>query len=124
MFKLLLIFPALIVGSVLLGVGAIAIVPIVALLPFILAIGASFLAFSLAASVLVLFARIVGALIIGVGGLMVAGVGTVALFAGGFVALLLGFALFHLALPVLFVVALVWLIHRASRPKSAQLVHG
>jgi hypothetical protein len=124
MFKLLLIFPALIVGSILFGVGAIALVPLLALLPLILAIGACVLAFSLAAGILMMFARIFGALIIGVGGLMLAGLGAVALFAGGFVALLLGVALFHLALPILFVVGLIWLIHRASRPKPAQLAHG
>jgi hypothetical protein len=124
MLKLLLVFPALIVGSILLGIGALAFLPLLAILPIILAIGACVLAFSLAAGILVFFARIVGALIIGVGGLMIAGVGAIALFAGGFVALVLGFAIFHLALPILFIAGLIWLIHRASRPKPAQLAHG
>ena len=124
MFKLLLIIPALIVGSILIGIGALAFLPVLALLPIILAIGACVLAFSLAAGIFMLVARIVGALLIGVGGLMMVSIGAIALFAGGFVALALGFAVFHLALPILFIAGLIWLIHRASRPKPAQLAHG
>jgi hypothetical protein len=123
MLKLLLVFPALIFGSILLGVGALVFLPMLALLPIILAVGACVLALSLTVGILTFVVRLFGVLLVGIGGLMVAGVGAVALFAGGFVALLVGVAVFHLLLPILFIVGLVWLIHRASRPKPAQLVH-
>ena len=123
MLKLLLVFPALIVGSIVLGVGALAFLPILALLPIILAVGACVLAVSLVAGILMFFVRVAGALVVGVGGLLMVGVGSVALFAGGFAALLLGIAVFHLFLPILLIASLIWLIHRASRPKPAQLAH-
>jgi hypothetical protein len=121
MLKLLFVFPALIFGSILLGVGALVFLPMLALLPIVLAVGACVLALSLTAGILVFVMRLIGALMIGIGGLMIAGVGAVALFAGGFVALLLGVAAFHLLLPILFIAGLVWLIHRASHPKVPQL---
>ena len=117
MLKLLLVFPALIFGSILFGVAALAFVPLLAVLPIVLAVGACVLAFSLVIGIL----RLVGALLFG--GLIIAGVGTAAVVGGGLVAVVLGIALFHLLLPILFIVGLVWLIHRASRPKPAQLAH-
>lgn len=121
MFKLLLVFPALIFGSILLGVGALVFLPMLALLPLILTVGACVLAFSLTAGIFLFVFRLFGALLIGIGGLMIAGVGAITLFAGGFAALLVGVAVFHLFLPILFIVGLVWLIHRASHPKPPQL---
>ena len=121
MLKLLLVFPVLIFGSILLGVGALVFLPMLALLPVILAAGACVLALSLTAGIFLFVFRLFGALLVGIGGLIIAGVGTVALFAGGFAALVLGVAAFHLLLPILFIVGLVWLIHRASHPKPAQL---
>src|ERR1700722_11235576 len=85
--------------------------------------GGGHVALSLTVGILTFVVRLFGALLVGIGGLMIAGVGAVALFAGGFVALLVGVAVFHLLLPILFIVGLVWLIHRASRPKPAQLAH-
>jgi hypothetical protein len=114
MLKLLLVFPVLIFGSILLGVGALVFLPMLALLPIILAVGACVLALSLTAGILLFVVRLFGAL-------MIAGLGMAMLFAGSFVALLLGVAAFHLLLPILFIAGLVWLIHRASHPKPPQL---
>jgi len=47
------------------------------------------------------------------------------LFAGGAIALALFGALVHLALPILFIVAIVWLVRRASKPAPpAAISHG
>ena len=114
MLKLLLVFPVMILGSILFGVGALLFLPMLALLPIILAVGACVLALSLTAGILLFVVRLFGAL-------MIAGLVAAMLFAGGFAALVLGVAAFHLLLPILFIVGLVWLIHRASHPKPAQL---
>ena len=123
MLKLLLIVPALIFGSILFGVGALVFLPMLALLPIVLAVGACVLALSLTAGILMFVVRLFGALMVGIGGLMIAGLGAAALFAGGLVTLVVGVAVFHLLLPILFIVGLVWLIHHASRPKPAQMPH-
>lgn len=121
MLKLLFVVPALIFGSVLFGIVALAFLPLLAVLPIILAVGACVLAFSLVVGILTLVMRLFGALLFG--GLIIAGVSMAAVVGGGVVAIVMGVALFHLLLPILFIVGLVWLIHRASRPKPAQLAH-
>ena len=119
MLKLLLVFPALIFGSILLGVGALVFLPMLALLPIILAVGACVLALSLTAGIFLFIFRLFGALLIGIGGLMIVGVGAVALFAGGVATLIVGVAVFHLLLPILFVVGLIWLHPSRGAPEAS-----
>lgn len=115
MLKLLLVFPLMFVAGILLLAG----VPLLfALLPILLAVGAGVFAIVLVFAVLGLVFRLFAGLLIGVGGLLVVGLGLGFALAGGFGLLALGFAMFHLLLPVLLIVGLIWLIKRASHPAA------
>ena len=111
MFKLLLLFPLMLVGGALVLAG----VPLLlALLPLALAIGAGVFAIVLVFAVLGLFFRLFAGLLIGVGGLLVVGLGAGFFLAGGLALFALGYAVMHLLLPVLLILGLIWLIKRAS----------
>lgn len=115
MFKLLFVFPLMLVAGALVLAG----VPLLlALLPILLAVGAGVFAIVLVFAVLGLFFRLFAGLLIGVGGLLVVGLGLGFAVAGGLAFLALGFAIAHLLLPVLFIVGLIWLIKRASQPAA------
>jgi hypothetical protein len=112
-FKLLLVFPLMLVAGALVFAG----VPLLlALLPVLLAAGAGIFAIMLVFAVLGLFFRLFAGLLIGVGGLLVVGLGLGFAVAGGLALLALGFAVLHLLLPVLLIVGLIWLIKRTSQP--------
>ena len=112
-FKLLLVFPLMLVAGSLVLAG----VPLLlALLPVLLAVGAGIFAIVLVFTVLGLFFRLFAGLLIGVGGLFVVGLGLGFVAFGGLAFLALGFAMMHLLLPVLLIVGLIWLIKRASHP--------
>ncbi|HET7779650.1 MAG TPA: hypothetical protein VFL07_13930 [Rudaea sp.] len=113
MFKLLLVFPLMLVAGTL----ALAGVPLLlALLPIALAVGAGIFAIVLVVAVLGLFFRLFAGLLIGVGGLLVVGAGLGFMVFGGVALFAFGFAVAHLLLPILLIVGLVWLIKRASQP--------
>ncbi len=113
MFKLLLLFPLMLVAGTLVLAG----VPLLfALLPVVLAVGAGIFAIMLVFAVLGLFFRLFAGLLIGVGGLLVVGLGLGFAVFGGVALFALGFAVAHLLLPILLIVGLVWLIKRASQP--------
>jgi len=112
-FKLLLMFPLMLVAGTLVLAG----VPLLlAFLPVVLTVGAGVFAIVLVFAVLGLFFRVFAGLLIGVGGLLVAGLGLGFAVAGGLALFALGFAMLHLLLPVLLIVGLIWLIKRASHP--------
>jgi hypothetical protein len=116
MLKLLIVFPFLLVGgAVALGL----VVPLLALLPVALAIGAGFFALFAVIGILGVLARLFAGLVIGIGGLFAAMLGFGFLFAGGALVLALGFALAHLLLPLLVIALIVWLVRRSSRPTPA-----
>ena len=113
MFKLLLLFPLMLVAGTLVLAG----VPLLfALLPVVLAVGAGIFAIMLVFAVLGLFFRLFAGLLIGVGGLLVVGLGLGFAVFGGVALFALGFAVAHLLLPILLIIGLVWLIKRASQP--------
>ena len=115
MFKLLFVFPLMLVAGVLVLAG----VPVLlALLPIMLAVGAGVFGIVLVFAVFGLVFRLFAGLLIGVGGLLVAGLGLGLAVASGVAFLALGFAIAHLLLPVLFIVGLIWLIKRASQPAA------
>src|ERR1700733_4816601 len=64
MLKLLLVFPVMILGSILFGVGALLFLPMLSLLPIVLAVGACVVALSLTAGILLFVVRLFGALMI------------------------------------------------------------
>lgn len=114
MFKLLLLFPLMLVAGTL----ALAGVPLLlALLPVLLGVGAGVFAIVLVFAVLGLFLRLFAGLLIGVGGLVVLGLGLGLGFAvfGGLALFAMG-AVLHLLLPLLLIVGLIWLVKRASHP--------
>lgn len=116
MFKLLILFPLLLVGGVLaLGLT----LPLLALLPVALAVGAGFFALFAVIGIFGLLVRLFAGLVIGIGGLLVAALGFGFLFAGGAIVLALGFAVAHLIVPLLVVALIIWLVRRASRPNAA-----
>lgn len=126
MFKLLFVLPMLLIGSIVLGLGGFLLLPLLVIVPGLIAVGAGVFAVVLTVGVLVLILRLLGAIVIGVGGLMVGAVGFALLFAGGAVVLALGVALAHLLLPLLLVCGMIWLIRRNSRrtPPPLQISHG
>src|SRR5512135_669434 len=114
-FKLLFVFPLMLVAGVLLLAG----LPLLfALLPVLLAVGAGIFAIVVVFAMIGLLFRVFAGLLVGVGGLLVIGLGLGFTVAGGIALLALGFAVAHLLLPVLLIVGLVWLIKRASHPAA------
>lgn len=118
MFKLLIGLPLLLVG----GAFALAFaLPLLALLPVLLAIGAGALVLVLVCGVFGFVLRLFAGVLIGAGGLLIAALGIAFCFALGGIVLSVGFALAHLLVPLLLVLGLVWLIRRASRPSPPAL---
>jgi len=79
----------------------------------------------LAIAVLALVLRLMAFVVVGIGGLLFGAFCLAFLFAGGAIALALFGALVHLALPILFIVAIVWMVRRASKPAPpAAISHG
>jgi hypothetical protein len=120
MLKLMFVLPMLVFGAMLCGLGAVLFVPLLALLPVLLVVGACMAAVGIFALVL----RLCAAVFVGLGGLLIAGLGLFFVVGGGIAALALGFALAHLLLPVLIVVGLIWLIQRSARPAPARISHN
>ena len=116
MLKLLILFPLLLVGG---AVGLGLALPVLALLPVVLAAGAGFFVLFALIGIFGLLARLIAGLIFGFGGLLVAALGFGFLFAGGALVLALGFALAHLFVPLLVVALIVWLVRRSARPAPA-----
>lgn len=125
MLKLLILPPMLLFGSILLGsmmfgIGALLLLPLLALLPGLIAVGAGVFAVVLTFAVLWLVLRLIGAILIGVVGV----VGFAMLLAAGAIMLALGAVLAHLLLPLLFVFGLIWLIRRGAKPAPSAIAHG
>jgi hypothetical protein len=121
MLRLLIVLPMVFVGMLLLGVGTLVFVPLLALLPVLLAVGAVVFAFGLLAFLL----RLMFALFIGLGAVAIGGITLFAVLAGGAVMLVIGVLFAHLLLPLLVVAGIVWLIHRAGRPPAhPPIAHG
>lgn len=120
MLKLLILMPLMLLPLMLVG-GALALgvaLPLLALLPVLFAVGAGVLALVITFSILGLVLRVFAGLLLGAGGLVVVALGFGAFLAGGAVFLALGFALAHLLLPVLVVLACIWIIRRSARPAA------
>src|SRR5882724_9133225 len=115
MLKLLLVLPLLLLGSILAGLGGLVLLPLLALLPGLIAIGAGIFTVVLTLGILVLMLRLFGAILIGVGGLAIGVAGFALLLAGGAIALVLGVVLAHLLLPLLLVCGLIWFIRHSAR---------
>ena len=116
MLKLLILFPLLLAG------GAIAFalaLPVFALLPVALAVGAGFFVLFAAVGMAGLLLRLVAVLFLACGGLLIFALGFGFVFAGGALVLALGLALSHLLVPLLLIAAIVWLIRRASRSPTS-----
>lgn len=113
MLKILFIFPLLFVAG---AVVFASLIPLLALLPVVLAVGAGLFAIVLTFAVLGLVLRLAAALVIGAGGLLFVALGFGVLFAGGAAFVAMAAALSHLIVPILLIVGLVWLIRRASQP--------
>lgn len=125
MLKLLILLPMLLFGSILLGsmmfgIGALLLLPLLALLPGLIAVGAGVFAVVLTFAVLWLVLRLIGAILIGVVGV----VGFAMLLAASAIMLALGAVLAHLLLPLLFVFGLIWLIRRGAKPAPSAIAHG
>ena len=115
MFKLLIVFPVLVIASIVAGFGALVFVPLLVVFPVLLAVG-------LAIGALFLALRIVAFVVIGVGGLVLAGAGVVAMVVGGALAIAVAAVFVHLLLPVLLIAGIVWLIHRSAKPAQIATV--
>lgn len=125
MLKLLLVMPMLLVGVVLLAAGSLAFLPLLALLPVVLAAGVAVFAFVFALGLLGFLVRLVCALFVGLGALALGGIGLFAMLAGGAVLLAFGVLLTHLLLPILLIAGIVWLVHRAGRGAPPRAIaHG
>ena len=125
MLKLLILLPMLLFGSILLGIGALLLLPLLALLPGLIAVGAGVFAVVLTFAVLWLVLRLIGAILIGAILIGVVGVvGFAMLLAGGAIMLALGAVLAHLLLPLLFVFGLIWLIRRGAKPAPSAIALG
>ena len=121
MFKLLIVLPMMMAGMIALCLGSVLLLPLLALLPALLAVGAGLFAVVLAVGVIGLVLRVLAAMLIGVGGLVVAFIGLGMLVAGGAIVVALGIAMAHLLLPLLVILGLIWLIRRGSRPATPPL---
>ena len=93
--------------------------PLLALLPVLLAVGAGVVAVGLVFAVLGLCLRLVAGLAIGAGMLFAGAMGFGFLLAGGAAVLAVGFALTHLLVPLLLIAGLIWLIRRSYRTAPA-----
>ena len=113
MFKLLIGLPLLAVAGALALAFAL---PLLALLPVVLAAGAGLFAVVFAVGIVGLIFRVLAGLLVGTGAVLLAVLGFGFLFAGVAVVVALGFALAHLLLPALVIVFVIWLARRAARP--------
>ncbi len=118
MLKLLIVLPMVLVGMALLGAGALAFLPLLAIVPMVLAAGAVLFALGVVVGLFAFILRLVCALFIGVGAIAIGGIGLFAMFAVGAVVLVFGVLFAHLLMPLLVVAGIVWLIHRAGRPPA------
>ncbi len=121
--KLLLILSLLVFAPLMVGIAGMLLVPMLAVLPVLFAVGMVIFAISLTFGVLMLVLRLLGALFIGFGGLLVGMLALLCFLAGGAVLLALGLALSHLLLPLLVLAGLIWLIQRASKPAPPAIAH-
>ena len=125
MLKLLIVSPALLTGMALLGAGALLFLPLLAVLPIVLAVGAVMFACVFAMGIFAFVLRLICALFVGVGALAVGGIGLGLVFAGGAVVLGVSLVFAHLLLPLLVIAGIVRLIHRAGKPSAAPpIAHG
>jgi hypothetical protein len=125
MLKLLIVLPMLLLGMALLGAGALVFLPLIAVFPIVLAMGAVMFAFVFAMGIVAFVFRLIGALIVGAGALAVGGIGLAFVLAGGAAVLGITLVFAHLLLPLLVIAGIVWLIQRAEKPPSAPpIAHG
>ncbi|HEX6832469.1 MAG TPA: hypothetical protein VF132_02955 [Rudaea sp.] len=125
MIKALFVFPLLFFVAVACLVGGVFLLPLLAVLPIVLAVGAGVFAIGLVAALIGLAVRIVAAVAVGIGGIAFGLIGLVLLVAGGGVVLAIGIAAVHLLLPLFVIAAIVWLIAHFARPQppAAQIPH-
>ncbi len=113
MFKFLILFPFALCAGVF---GFALMLPLLAILPLLLAIG-------LAVALPLLILRVLLAVFCGLGHLFIGLISVAAVFAGFALLVVVGVVGFHLLLPLLLLAGLVWLIRRAARPAPLQLEH-
>lgn len=118
MLKVLFLFPLLICAAVFCLVGGVFLLPALALLPVIAAIGIGVFAITVVFSLFGLMLRLVAGLVIGVGGLVFGLMGFAVLALGGGAILALGFVAAHLLMPILLIAAIIWLIHHFAKPRA------
>lgn len=110
MFKFLILLPFVLCAGV---AGFALLLPLLAVVPLLLAIG-------LAVALPLLILRVLFAVFCGLGHLFVGLIGFAVMFAALAVMFVIGF---HLLLPLLFIAGIVWLIRRAARPAPLLLEH-
>ncbi len=125
MLKLLIVLPMLVIGMALLGASALVFLPLLAVLPIVLAIGAVMFAFVFAMGIFAVAFRLVCALIVGAGALAIGGIGLAFVLAGGAAVIGFGLLFAHLLLPLLVIAGIVWLIRRTAKPPATpHIAHG
>ena len=125
MLKLLIVLPMMLVGMALLGAGALMFLPLLAMLPVVLAIGMAMFAFVFAIGIVGFLFRVVCALLLGAGALAIGGLGLIFVLAGGAAVVGVSLVFAHLLLPILIIAGVVWLLHRASKPSAGPpIAHG
>jgi hypothetical protein len=125
MLKLLIVLPMLLLGMALLGAGALVFLPLIAVFPIVLAMGAVMFAFVFAMGIFAFVFRLIGALVVGAGALAVGAIGLAFVLAGGAAVLGITLVFAHLLLPLLVIVGIVRLIQRAGKPSYAPpIAHG
>ena len=121
MIKALFLLPLLFFAGIACLIGGALLLPFVALLPLVLAIGAGVFALTLVFAVFGVIFRVIAALMIGVGGLVFGVFGLGMLAVGGVAVFAIGAVFLHLLLPVLLIAGVIWLIHHFSKAQQAPL---
>lgn len=118
MIKALFLFPVMVFALVFCLIGGAFLLPALALLPVIAAIGIAGLAFTLVFGIFGVLLRVFAAITIGIGGLVFGAMGLILLLAGGVAILAVGALAIHLLLPILIIAGIVWLIHHFAKPAA------
>jgi len=122
--KLFFVLSLLMFAPLLVGFAGLVLVPFLALMPLLFAVGVVIFAMTLTFGVLMLVLRLLGAIVIGFGGLLIGALALMCLFAGGAVLFALGMALTHLLVPLLLLAGLIWLVRRAAKPTAPAIAHN
>lgn len=118
MIKALFLFPVMVFALVFCLIGGAFLLPALALLPVIAAIGIAGLAFTLVFGIFGVLLRVFAAITVGIGGLVFGAMGLILALAGGVAILAVGALAIHLLLPILIIAGIVWLIHHFAKPAA------